>query len=142
MRNTILGLLLALCAGSVAAQAYPAKPVRLIIPQAQGGSSDILGRSIAEALGARLGQNVVVENRVGAGGNIGTGEVAKATPDGYTLLLGYVGTLAINPWLYASVPFDPVESFTNIVGLADVPILLVARADFPARTVDELVDLA
>jgi tripartite-type tricarboxylate transporter receptor subunit TctC len=129
-------------AQSPAQAAWPSKPITLVVPQATGGSSDILGRTVAERLGARLGQAVVVENRVGAGGNIGTGQVANATPDGHTLVLGYVGTLAINPALYGNVPFDPVESFTNIVGIADVPLVLVVRADFPARSLDELVALA
>ena len=129
-------------AGSAHAQAWPAKTIVLVVPQAPGGSSDILGRTIAERLGARLGQSVIVENRVGAGGNIGTGQVANANPDGHILLLGYVGTLAINPSLYGNVPFDPVESFTNIVGIADVPLVLVVRADFAAKSLDELVTLA
>ena len=129
-------------AGSVYAQAWPAKTIVLVVPQAPGGSSDILGRTIAERLGARLGQSVIVENRVGAGGNIGTGQVANANPDGHILLLGYVGTLAINPSLYGNVPFDPVESFTNVVGIADVPLVLVVRADFAAKSLDELVTLA
>ena len=129
-------------AGSAHAQAWPAKTIVLVVPQAPGGSSDILGRTIAERLGARLGQSVIVENRVGAGGNIGTGQVANANPDGHILLLGYVGTLAINPALYGNVPFDPVESFTNIVGIADVPLVLVVRADFAAKSLDELVTLA
>ena len=134
---------LALAAASHApAQTWPTKTITLVVPQAPGGSSDILGRTVAERLGPRLGQSVIVENRVGAGGNIGTGQVANATPDGHTLVLGYVGTMAINPSLYASVPFDPVNSFTNIVGLADVPLVLVVRADFPAKTLDELVALA
>ena len=122
--------------------AWPSKPITLVVPQAAGGSSDILGRTIAERLGPRLGQAIIVENRVGAGGNIGTGQVANATPDGHTLVLGYVGTLAINPSLYGTVPFDPVESFTNIVGIADVPLVLVVRADFAAKSLDELVTLA
>ena len=129
-------------AGSAHAQAWPAKTIVLVVPQAPGGSSDILGRTIAERLGARLGQSVIVENRVGAGGNIGTGQVANANPDGHILLLGYVGTLAINPALYGNVPFDPVGSFTNIVGIADVPLVLVVRADFAAKSLDELVTLA
>jgi tripartite-type tricarboxylate transporter receptor subunit TctC len=127
---------------SAGAQSYPTKPILLVAPQAPGGSTDILARAIAERLGARLGQSVIVENRVGAGGNIGTGAVARAAPDGYTLLLGYVGTLAVNPWLYQSVPFDSVESFVSIVGLADVPLVLVTRTEFPAKTLDELVELA
>ena len=129
-------------AGSAHAQAWPAKTIVLVVPQAPGGTSDILGRTIAERLGARLGQSVIVENRVGAGGNIGTGQVATANPDGHILLMGYVGTLAINPSLYGNVPFDPVDSFTNIVGIADVPLVLVVRADFPAKSLDELVALA
>ena len=146
LRRTLLQAVaasLALAAASHApAQTWPTKTITLVVPQAPGGSSDILGRTIAERLGPRLGQSVIVENRVGAGGNIGTGQVANATPDGHTLVLGYVGTMAINPSLYASVPFDPVNSFTNIVGLADVPLVLVVRADFPAKTLDELVVLA
>ena len=125
-----------------AAQSWPSKNIILVAAQAPGGSTDILARTVAERLGPRLGQPVVVENRVGAGGNIGTGQVANATPDGHTLLIGYVGTFAINPSLYASIPFDPVESFTNIVGIADVPLVLVVRADSPAKTLDELVALA
>lgn len=124
------------------AQNWPNKAITLVTPQATGGTSDILARTIGERLAQRLGQPVVVENRVGAGGNIGTGQVAKAPADGYTLLVGYVGTLAINPTLYASVPFDPIESFSNIVGLADVPLALVVRSDFPAKTLDELVQYA
>ena len=124
------------------AQAWPTKTITLVAAQAPGGSTDILARTVAERLGPRLGQTVVVENRVGAGGNIGTGQVANATPDGHTLLIGYVGTFAINPSLYASIPFDPVESFSNIVGIADVPLVLVVRADSPAKTLDELVALA
>ena len=123
-------------------QAWPTKTITLVTPQATGGTSDILARAVAERLSQRLGQSVVVENRVGAGGNIGSGQVAKATPDGYTLLVGYVGTLAINPSLYSSVPFDPVDSFSNIVGLADVPLVLVVRSDFPAKNLDELVQYA
>ncbi len=128
--------------GTVLGQEYPVRPIRLVVPQAPGGSADIIARSVAEPLGRRLGQTVVVENRVGAGGNIGTAEVARATPDGYTLMLGYVGTLAINPSLYGSVPFDPIESFVSIVGLADVPLLLVTRSEFPARNLDELIEIA
>jgi tripartite-type tricarboxylate transporter receptor subunit TctC len=133
---------LAVNAAFAQSPSYPTRPVRLVNGQAAGGSADILGRSVAEPLGKALGQSIVVENRAGAGGNIGTGEVATAAPDGYTLLIGYVGTLAVNPWLYKSVPFDPVESFQNIVGLADVPLLLVTRAEFPARTLDELIGVA
>jgi tripartite-type tricarboxylate transporter receptor subunit TctC len=133
---------LAVNAAFAQSPSYPTRPVRLVNGQAAGGSADILGRSVAEPLGKALGQSIVVENRAGAGGNIGTGEVAAAAPDGYTLLIGYVGTLAVNPWLYKSVPFDPVESFQNIVGLADVPLLLVTRAEFPARTLDELIGVA
>ncbi len=139
-------LLAAVCAATLClsahGQAWPTKTITLVTPQAPGGTSDILARAIAERLTQRLGQSVVVENRVGAGGNIGSGQVAKSAPDGYTLLVGYVGTLAINPSLYSSVPFDPIDSFSNIVGLADVPLVLVVRSDFPARTLDELVQHA
>ena len=123
------------------AQTWPAKPILLVAPQATGGTTDILARSVAERLGQRLGQSVVVENKLGAGGNIGTGFVAQAAPDGYTLLMGYVGTFAINPTLYPKIPFDPVESFQNVVGLADVPLVMVVRKDSPANTLDEFVAL-
>ena len=128
--------------GHALTQAWPSKPVVLVCPQAAGGTSDILSRLMAERLAPRLGQPVVVENRVGAGGNLGTGQVAQATPDGHTLVLGYVGTFAVNPALYPSIPFDPVDSFSHIVGLADVPLMLVVRADSPAKNVDDLVQLA
>ena len=124
------------------AQTWPAKPIILVASQAPGGTTDILARSVAERLTARLGQSVIVENRVGAGGNIGTGQVAQAAPDGYTLLIGYVGTFAINPSLYPKIPFDPVDSFQNIVGLADTPLVMVVRTDSPANTLDEFVALA
>src|SRR5215212_9730350 len=140
MKALIAASIVALCAANAHAQGYPTKPIRMINAQAAGGSADILGRSVAEPLGRALGQSVIFENRVGAGGNIGTGEIAKAEPDGYTLGVGYVGTMAVNPWLYPSVPFDPVESFVNIAGIADVPLILVTRAEFPARSLDELID--
>jgi tripartite-type tricarboxylate transporter receptor subunit TctC len=136
------GTALAAAVPAARAQAWPSKSIVLVCPQAVGGTSDILSRLMAERLGARLGQAVVVENRVGAGGNLGTGQVAQAAPDGHTLVLGYVGTFAVNPALYPSVPFDPVDSFTHIVGLADVPLMLAVRADSPARNVDELAQLA
>jgi tripartite-type tricarboxylate transporter receptor subunit TctC len=142
MKALIAACMVALCATSAHAQSYPTKPIRMINAQAPGGSADILGRSVAEPLGRALGQSVIFENRVGAGGNIGTGEIAKAEPDGYTLGVGYVGTMAVNPWLYPSVPFDPVDSFVNIAGIADVPLILVTRSEFPARSLDDLIEVA
>jgi tripartite-type tricarboxylate transporter receptor subunit TctC len=135
--------LFALAAGGAHAAAdWPTRPVRLIVPFPPGGSTDILGRSIAQKLQEALGQPFVVENKGGAGGSIGATEVARAAPDGYTLLMGHIGTLAINPSLYPDLAYDPVKSFAPVALIARVPNVLVVNPGVPARDVQQLVALA
>jgi tripartite-type tricarboxylate transporter receptor subunit TctC len=123
------------------AQEYPTKPIRLIVAYTPGGGSDLLGRVVAKKLGEALGQQVIVENRPGAGGNIGTEVMAKAAPDGYTL--GIVpSTHAIAPNLYARLPFDPIKDFTFITLVASGPNILVCHPSLPATSVKELIALA
>jgi tripartite-type tricarboxylate transporter receptor subunit TctC len=129
-------------AGPAPAQEWPSRPVRLVVPFPPGGSTDILGRSIAQKLHEALGQPVVVENKPGAGGSIGATEVARAAPDGYTLLMGHIGTLAINPSLYPDLAYDPVRSFAPVALIARVPNVLVVNPAVPARNVQELIALA
>jgi tripartite-type tricarboxylate transporter receptor subunit TctC len=127
--------------GQAQAQSYPVKPIRFVIPFPPGGGTDILGRALAPKVSEGLGQQVVVENRGGAGGNIGSEHVAKAAPDGYTLLLG-ANTLAINATLYQKLGFDPIKDFTSVTMLALGPMVLVAHPGVPAKNVQELIALA
>lgn len=124
---------------AVAQEAYPSRTITMIVPFPAGGTTDILGRLVAEALSQKLGQQVVVENRGGAGGNIGSAAAAQAEPDGYTLLVGTVGTHAINQSLYSSMPFDPIEDFVALSRIATVPNILVANPQQPFSTVQELI---
>ena len=124
------------------AQDYPSKPIRLVVPFAAGGATDVLARLVGERLTATLGQQVVVDNRPGAGGNIGSDLVARAEPDGYTILMGAVGTHAINPSLYPKMPYDPVKDFAPVTLVASVPNVLVINPGVPANSVQELIDLA
>ena len=130
--------------GPAAAQpapGWPSAPIRLISPFAPGGSSDSLARMLAPELARRLGQQVIVENRPGAGGNIGLDAVAKSKPDGYTLVLASPGPLVVNITLMSSLPYDPVRDFKPISLIADLPIVLVAHPSVNANTVAELVSL-
>ncbi len=120
---------------------YPARPITLIVPFSAGGPGDVIARLLGNSMSATLKQAVVIENVVGAGGTIGTNRVAKAEPDGYTLLLMHVGQ-ATAPALYAKLPFDPVGDFAPIGLVTDVPMILVARPDFPAKDLKELVTYA
>ena len=129
-------------AGAAAAQPYPAKPLRLVVPFPPGGPADILSRIIGQHLSESWGQQVIVDNRAGAGGNIGSDIVAKSAPDGYTLLLGFVGTHAINSSLYGSMPYDNVRDFEPVTKVAMVTIILVLHPSVPANSVGELVTLA
>ena len=124
------------------AQAYPARPIRLIVPFTPGGTTDILARLLGNRLGETLGVQVVIENRGGAAGNIGAELAAKAKPDGYTLFMGHIGTLAVNPALYVKLPYDPVKDFAPISMVALVPSLLVVHPALPAKSVKELIALA
>jgi tripartite-type tricarboxylate transporter receptor subunit TctC len=145
-RFTVRGL--ALAAAVVAAplaahaQLYPAKPVTIVVPFAAGGTTDILARVIGQALNKELGQSVLVDNRAGAGGNIGAQLAAKGVPDGHTLFMGTVGTHAINQSLYKKLPFDPVKDFAPLTRVAMVPNLLVAHPGKPYKNVKELVAYA
>ncbi|KAA6121042.1 tripartite tricarboxylate transporter substrate binding protein [Cupriavidus cauae] len=134
--------MLALAAGpgsNALAQDYPARPIRLIVPFAPGGVSDTSARVIADKLGQRLGQQVVVDNRPGASGNIGTAMAAQAAPDGYTLLLGFDGTMVINPHVFAKVPFDTVKDFVPISKIGDAALILITHPSVPAKNLSELV---
>ena len=125
-----------------AGPAWPTRPVRIVVPFTPGGSTDILGREIAQKLTEALGQPFVVENKPGAGGSIGAAAVASALPDGYTLLMGHIGTLAVNPTLYKSLPYDPRTAFAPVALVARVPNVLVVNPNLPVRTVAELVAFA
>jgi len=124
------------------AQGYPAKPVRFIVPQAPGGASDVLSRIVAQKLGEQWPHQVVVDNRVGAGGNIGTEMTARAAPDGYTWVLGFPGTHAINPVLYKNLSWDPVKNFEPTANLAVVPYVIIAGNNVPVKNMKELIALA
>ncbi|PVY79804.1 tripartite-type tricarboxylate transporter receptor subunit TctC [Cupriavidus alkaliphilus] len=123
------------------AQAWPAKPVRLVVPFAPGGSSEIVARSTAAELTKLLGVSVFVENKPGAAGNIAMGEVARAD-DNHTLILGHIGTLAVNPFIFPKLPYDPVKDFRAISLLSKVPSLYVVHPDVPAKNLKEFVALA
>jgi tripartite-type tricarboxylate transporter receptor subunit TctC len=124
------------------AQAYPSKPVRMIVPFAPGGASDFVARIISPRLGELLGQSIVIENKPGASGNIGMEAAAKAAPDGYTIYLGNIGTIAINPAVFHDLAVTPQKDFVAITELADVPSILIANPSLPVNTVAELVALA
>jgi tripartite-type tricarboxylate transporter receptor subunit TctC len=126
-------------AAPAAGQAYPAKPVKLVVPFPPGGSLDFAGRLIAQKLTEMWGQAVVVENKPGAGGNIGADLVAKSAPDGYTILLGALSTHAVNPNLYKSMPYDAAKDFAPITLIAITPNVLVVNSDSPVKTVKEFI---
>jgi tripartite-type tricarboxylate transporter receptor subunit TctC len=128
--------------GVLQARAQTSRVIRLVVPFTPGGSTDILARAIAPKLGAAFGTQVVVDNKPGAGGSLGAAEVARAEPDGHTLLMGHIGTLAVNPALYPRLPYDPVRSFTPVAWVARVPNLLVVPASLPVRTLAEFLGLA
>src|SRR5664280_1666315 len=124
------------------AQSFPTRPITLVIPFAPGGSTSIVGRVIADKMSQLLGENIVVDNRPGPGGTVGTRAVAKSDPDGYTILLGYTGTLAIGPSLYKNVGYDPRKDFAPIGLIGNAPNSLVVHPSFPAKTVAELIAYA
>ncbi len=133
---------LALFPAAAHAQAYPVKPIRMIVAYPPGGGTDIVGRVIAQELGEALGQSVVVENRGGASGNIGTELAAHAAPDGYTVLMGNVAPNAINVSLFKNLPFDPVADFAPVSLVASTPNILVVHPSMQARSVKEVIALA
>jgi tripartite-type tricarboxylate transporter receptor subunit TctC len=141
MKKLIACVATMLCT-TVLAQDYPAKPVRILVPFAPGGVADNSARVVAEPLSLRLGQQVVVENRPGASGNIGTQQAAQAAPDGYTLLLGFDGTMVINPHVFPKVPFDPVADFAPVTKLGDATLILVAHPSTGFKSLSNLVEAA
>ena len=141
-RRWALAALMACVAPAAFAQAYPNHSIRLVVPFPAGGTTDILARDVAKRLTDTLGQPVVVDNRPGAAGNIGADLVAKAAPDGYTLLMGTVGTHAINSSLYAKMPYDHVKDFVPVVLVAGVPNVLVVNPSVPVNSVADLIKLA
>jgi tripartite-type tricarboxylate transporter receptor subunit TctC len=139
----IIPLLAALLAAPlVNAQPYPNKPIRLVIPFAAGQGADVAARLIAQKLSEDIGQPIIIDNRPGAGGNIGAQAVAKAAPDGYTLLVGSNGTHAANPALYAALPFDPIKDFAPIAFTGSVPMVLLANNGFAANTTADVIRMA
>jgi tripartite-type tricarboxylate transporter receptor subunit TctC len=141
-RGTVVLSLLGVAACAQAAEPYPAKPIRMVVGFAAGGANDLVGRAVATRLSSALGRTVVVENRAGAGGNVATEYVARAAPDGYTLLLGSVSSLAMGPALYKSVPYDPVKDFAPVTQAVTVPTLLAVHPSLSVRSVKDFVALA
>ncbi len=137
----IIGCLVVYCA-SVASAAYPDKPIRFIVPQAAGGSTDILSRTVGQKLSELLGQQLVMDNRPGANGIIGTDMVAKAPADGYTLLAGGTATIAINVSLYNKIPYDPIKDFAPVVNFAFSTSVLVVHPSLAAKTIAAVIALA
>jgi tripartite-type tricarboxylate transporter receptor subunit TctC len=139
---SLMAVLLGCLPVTVLAELYPSKPIHIVAPFPPGGPVDILSRTIGNKLAQTLGQPVVVDNRAGAGGNIGADAVAKSAPDGYTLLMGFVGTHAINPSLYSKMPYDNVKDFEPVTLVAVVTIVLVVNPSVPATSINELIALA
>src|SRR5215472_17872948 len=147
-RREFITLLGVAAAWPVSAQAqssaagYPNHPITLIVPYAPGGGNDVVARAVAEPMSKSLGQPIVIENRGGAGGSVGTRQVAKAPPDGYTLGLGGTGTLAIDPTLYPNVGYDPRKDFAPIGLIATSALVVLVHPSVPAKTIPELIALA
>ena len=138
----LFAFLLILLAPCALAQDYPNRPVRLIVTVPPGGAADFIARLVGRKLGDALGQPVLVENRGGAGGTIAADAVAKAAPDGYTLLQNSITTHGVGPHLYSKLPYDPVKDFSAVSGLALLPLIMAVNAELPAKTVNDVVALA
>jgi len=141
MKRLLFVLVFAFCE-TAKAQSFPAKPIRLVVPFAPGGSSSIVARSIAAEMEKGLGQPIIIDNKPGGGGNVAMLEVARAEPDGYTLIIGHIGTLAVNPYMYSSLPFDTDRDFAPVSLLAIVPSIFVVHESVPAKDLREFVALA
>src|SRR5581483_1156449 len=138
-------LMTCLALGSISdalAQEYPTKPVRLIVPFPAGGGSDIIGRILAQKLSERLGQQVVVDNRAGAGGSIGTEAAVRSAPDGYTLVLASTSEIAVNPGIYSNLPYDTVKDLTPVAMVASTPMVIVTSPTVPTKSATDLVSYA
>ena len=140
-KSLFMGSVLALSMSAALAQSYPTKPVKLIVPFAPGGFTDVVARILGQKLSASMGQQFVIENKAGAGSIIGTDFVAKAAPDGYTLVMVST-THVISPWIYRSMPYDPIKSFTVVSKLVDSPYVLLVNPKVPAKDVKEFIALA
>ena len=141
LKSVVLACGLSLVSGAAFAQAYPTRPIKLIVPFAPGGFTDVVARILGQKLSVSMGQQFVIENKAGAGSTIGTDFVAKAAPDGYTLVMVST-THVISPSIYKTMPYDPIKSFTVISKLVDSPYVLLVNPKVPARNVQELVALA
>ena len=141
MRFFLFTLVLLFCE-TAKAQSFPLKPIRLVVPFAPGGSSSIVARSVAAEMEKGLGQPIIVDNKPGGGGNVAMLEAAKAEPDGYTLIIGHIGTLAVNPYMYSKLPFDTDRDFAAVSLLAIVPSIFVVHEAVPAKDLREFVALA
>jgi tripartite-type tricarboxylate transporter receptor subunit TctC len=141
-RSAIASFVVLLATLTAAAQDYPARPVTLIVPFPAGGGVDAVARIVADKLSRALGQPIVIDNRGGAGGVIGTRLAARAAPDGYTLVMSHTGTTSINPTLYANPGYDPRKDFTPIGLISSTPIVIMTHPSFPAKTVAELIAMA
>ncbi|WP_295143549.1 tripartite tricarboxylate transporter substrate binding protein [uncultured Reyranella sp.] len=142
MRRTACALVLAAVAVPVCAQDFPSRPLKLVVPYAPGGGADSVARIVAKRVSENIGQPIVIENKGGAGSIVGTDLVAKAEPDGYTLLLGQSGPISINPAVYKTLPYDPVKDFAPITMTTAYPYILVVNSESPAKTLKEFVVLA
>lgn len=138
----LLAVVVSAAASGLHAQSYPTRPITLVVPAPAGGPTDVIGRQVAQALAGQIGQNVIVENRGGAGNTIGTDHVAKAKPDGYTLVVGSPSSHAIAPSIYPKLPYDPVKDFTPVIGLVTAPLALVIHPSVPAPTLKQFIALA
>jgi len=140
--RALSGLALVCATGLSLAQGYPNKPIRLVVPFPPGGGTDVLAREAAVKVASNTGWNIVTENRPGSGGNIGVDTVAKSDPDGYSLVLGQTSNLAINPTLYAKLPYDPENDLTAIGLIADAPLVIVVPAGSPLKSLDDMIAAA
>jgi tripartite-type tricarboxylate transporter receptor subunit TctC len=139
LRNVVAAMTLVAGLGGAAAQDYPNRPITLVVPFPPGGSTTIVARIVADKMSEALGQSIVIDNRGGAGGTVGSRAVSKSTPDGYTILLGYTGTLAIGPTLYGNVGYDPRKDFEAIGRIGTAPNTLVVHPSLPVHSVAELI---
>jgi tripartite-type tricarboxylate transporter receptor subunit TctC len=142
MKNFLLAAAAVCLALSAQAQTWPTKPIRLVVPFAPGGSSSIVARAVAAEMEKGLGQPIIIDNKPGGGGNVAMLEVAKADPDGYTLIIGHIGSLAVNPYMYSKLPFDTDRDFAAVSLLAIVPSIFVVHESVPAKDMREFIALA
>src|ERR1700761_8864367 len=138
----LCALLTCCCAPADAADVYPSHIVKFLVPQAPGGATDVFARKLAELLSGRWGQPVIIENRAGAAGVVGTEAVARSAPDGYTLLVTYAGSQAVNPSLYANLTFDSVKDFQTVATIARTPFIFISNPNLPVKTLQDFVALA